>query len=256
MLKILILEDEEPAAKRLLKMITEIEPDIELCASIVSVTTAIKWLKENEQPDLVFSDIQLSDGLSFEIFKEVSISCPVIFVTAFDQYALEAFKVNSIDYLLKPIKKQELENAFTKYRSFRPKAGVASFDIQKLLQAYGGQQNSYKKRFIVKYGDHIKAITTEEIAYFYTEDKINFLTTFEGRRFTIDFNLDNLETLLEPKQFFRINRQFIISIQSIAEMLSYSKSRVLIKLNPATKHETIVSTERSADFKSWLGDGS
>ena len=121
MLKILILEDEEPAAKRLLKMIREIEPDIELCASIVSVTTAIKWLKENEQPDLVFSDIQLSDGLSFEIFKEVNISCPVIFVTAFDQYALEAFKVNSIDYLLKPIKKQELENAFAKYRSFMPK---------------------------------------------------------------------------------------------------------------------------------------
>jgi DNA-binding LytR/AlgR family response regulator len=253
MRKILILEDEEPAAKRLLKMIKEIEPGVELLDSIVSVSSAIKWLKENNTPDLIFSDIQLSDGISFEIFREVKLSCPIIFTTAFDQYALEAFKVNSIDYLLKPIKKAELEASIAKFKEIKSPAAPA-FDINKLLEAYSGQGGAYKKRFIVRYGEHIKTINTEEIAYFYTEDKVNFLTTHEGRRFTIDLNLDSLETLLDPKNFFRINRQFIISINSITEMFAYTKSRVLVKLKPATKIETIVSTERSAEFKAWLDD--
>lgn len=254
MLKILMLEDEEPAAKRLLKMLKEIEPDIELLDSIVSVSSAVKWLKEHDTPDLIFSDIQLSDGLSFEIFKEVKLLCPVIFITAYDQYALNAFKVNSIDYLLKPIKKSELEAALTKYKEINTAAATPAFDINKLLEAYGGKNEKYKDRFIVRYGEHIKSINTPEIAYFNTEDKINFLTTHEGRRYTIDFNLDNLETHLDPKYFFRINRQFIISFSSISEMFSYTKSRVLIKLKPVTKIETVVSTERSADFKTWLGD--
>ncbi len=252
MLKILIIEDEEPAAKRLLKMVKEIQPDIELLDSIVSVSSALKWFRENDTPDLVFSDIQLSDGLSFEIFREIKLLCPIIFITAYDQYAIDAFKVNSIDYLLKPIKKDELQAALSKYKDLKSSHTVPVLDINKLLQAYGNQ--SYKKRFIVRYGEHIKTINTEDIAYFNTEDKVNFLTTNEGRRFAIDFNLDSLESMLEPKLFFRINRQFIVSIKSISEMFAYSKSRVLIKLKPATKHETIVSTERSADFKAWLGD--
>ncbi len=256
MLKVLILEDEDPAAKRLLKMLKEIEPGIELLDSIVSVTSAIKWFRQNGTPDLIFSDIQLSDGISFEIFKEIKPTCPVIFVTAYDQYALDAFKINSIDYLLKPIKKTELEAAVTKFKNLKPAAAAPAFDINKLLETYSGQSKSYKDRFVVRYGEHIKTINTDEIAYFNTEDKVNFLTTHEGRRFAIDFNLDNLETVLNPKTFFRINRQFIISINSIAEMFAYSKSRVLVKLKPATKTDTIVSTERSAGFKTWLGDGS
>jgi two-component system, LytTR family, response regulator LytT len=256
MINILILEDEEPAAKRLLKMVKELEPDITCLDSIVSVSTACKWFRENESPDLIFSDIQLSDGLSFEIFKEIQVLCPVIFTTAYDQYAIEAFKVNSIDYLLKPIKKEELQFAITKFKKIKPAASLPSFDFNILLQAYNAQSQIYKKRFIVRYGEHIKTINTEDIAYFNTEDKVNFLTTNEGRRFAIDLNLDSLETLLEPKLFFRINRQFIISIKSISEMFAYTKSRVHIKLKPVTKHETIVSTERSADFKTWLGDGS
>lgn len=255
MLKILILEDEEPAAKRLLKMVKEIEPGMELLDSIVSVSSAIKWLKENDTPDLILSDIQLSDGLSFEVFKEVKLRCPVIFTTAYDQYALDAFKVFSIDYLLKPIKKTELEAALAKFKTISPAAKVPDVDITKLLDAYSLKTDPYKDRFIVRYGEHIKSINTEEIAYFYTEDKVNFLTTHEGRRFTVDFNLDNLESLLNPKHFFRINRQFIISFDSIAEMFAYTKSRVLIKLKPASKIETIVSTERSSDFKTWLGAG-
>jgi len=253
MLKILIIEDEQPAAKRLFKMISEIEPGVELLESIDSVSASIKWLSENNSPDLIFSDIQLSDGISFEIFKAVEPSCPIIFTTAYDQYALNAFKVNSIDYLLKPVKKDELAAALTKYKKITKPSEGTSLNIQELLDVYQ-KSKEYKNRFVVKYGEHIKTITTEEIAYFYTEDKVNFLTTHEGRRFAIDFNLDNLDHMLDPKEFFRINRQYIISIRSIGEMFSYTKSRVLIKLKPPTKHETIVSTERSADFKVWLGD--
>jgi DNA-binding LytR/AlgR family response regulator len=251
-MKILLIEDEDPAAKRLQKMLLEIEPDAEVSDNIVSVSSAIKWLGANPLPDLIISDIQLSDGISFEIFKAVEILCPVIFTTAYDQYAIEAFTVNSIDYLLKPIKKDELANAIAKFKKIQP--ATPAIDIHQLLKSFSNQSQEYKKRFVVRYGEHIKTINIEEVAFFYTEDKVNFLTTKEGRRFAIDFNLDSLESMLDPKTFFRINRQYIIGIHSIAEMFAYSKSRVLVKLNPAAKHETIVSTERSAEFKLWLGD--
>ena len=251
---ILIIEDEEPAFKRLQKMLKELEPGHTLLDQIVSVSSAVKWFKENDAPDLMISDIQLSDGISFEIFKQVNIKCPVIFTTAYDQYAIEAFKVNSIDYLLKPVKKEELEKAVTKFKSLTPATAFPSIDINKLLQSLQPAGTEYKKRFVVRYGEHIKTIDIEEVVYFYTEDKATFLCTKDSRRFVVDFNLDTLDSILDPKIFFRINRQYIISINSIAEMFAYSKSRVLIKLNPAAKHETIVSTERSADFKHWLGD--
>ena len=250
---VLIIEDEEPAANRLKKMVTELEPNANVLDNIVSVNSAITWFKQNPQPDLIFSDIQLSDGLSFEIFKNIEVQCPVIFITAYDQYAIDAFKVNSIDYLLKPIKKDDLETALNKFKKLTTTT-AAPMDISKVLEVFNQPKTEYKTRFIVRYGEHIKTIKIEEVSYFYTEDKINFLTTNEGRRYTIDYNLDNLESMLNPKTFFRINRQFIISIHAINEMFTYSKSRVLVKLNPAAKHETIVSTERSADFKLWLGD--
>lgn len=255
-MNILLLEDEEPAAKRLLKMLKEIEPSAVLPENIVSVSSAVKWLQQNPMPDLIISDIQLADGLSFEIFKTVKTLCPVIFTTAYDQYAIEAFKVNSIDYLLKPVKKEDLAAAIEKYKNLSQQKSTALTDINKLIEAMsaGSGQSKYKKRFAVKYGEHLKTIDIGEVAYFYTEDKINFLTTKEGRRYTIDFNLDALEGMLDLQVFFRINRQYIICIHSIAEMFTYSKSRVLIKLNPPAKHETIVSTERSGDFKLWLGD--
>ena len=253
MINILIIEDEEPAANRLKKMVLEIEPEANILENIVSVNSALTWLKNNPAPDLIFSDIQLSDGLSFEIFKNIEVNCPVIFITAYDEYAIDAFKVNSIDYLLKPIKKDDLENALQKFKKLSNKT-TAGLDIQKVLEVFKTPKSDFKTRFIVRYGEHIKTIKIEEVAYFYTEDKINFLTTNEGRRYTIDYNLDNLESLLDPKIYFRINRQFIICIQAISEMFTYSKSRVLIKLNPPCKHETIVSTERSGDFKLWLGD--
>jgi two-component system LytT family response regulator len=254
-MNILLLEDEEPAAKRLQKMLKEIEPDAIVPDNIVSVSSAVKWLQQNTLPDLIISDIQLADGSSFDVFKTVKTLCPVIFTTAYDQYAIEAFKVNSIDYLLKPVKKEELAAAIEKYKKLSHQKQQAAPDINKLIEAMAaGEQSKYKKRFAVKYGEHLKTISIDDAAYFYTEDKINFITTKEGRRYTIDFNLDALEAMLDPHIFFRINRQYIISIHAIAEMFAYSKSRVLIKLNPVAKHETIVSTERSGDFKLWLGD--
>lgn len=253
-MKVLIIEDEEPAVKRLQKMLREIEPSINVLNNIVSVSSAIKWFTENQSPDLVFSDIQLSDGLSFEIFKAIEINCPIIFTTAYDQYAIDAFKVNSIDYLLKPIKKEDLANSLIKFKKISGAVPVQSIDINKLLQTINAAGADHKKRFIVRYGEHIKTINIEEVVYFYTEDKVNFLCTKDGRRFVIDYNLDTLETTLDPKTFFRINRQYIIGIHAISEMFAYTKSRVLIKLNPPAKHETIVSTERSAEFKLWLGD--
>ncbi len=248
-MKILILEDEAPAAKRLVKMIQHELPDLVIEDFISSVHDGIKWFLSNEEPDLIFSDIQLSDGTSFEIFAAAKPKCPVIFTTAYDQYALHAFKLNSIDYLLKPIKQTELAAAIAKFN--QRKASVLP-DINKLLQSYAAP--IYKQRFVIKYGEHIKTIPIEETMYFYTEDKVNFLTTAEGRRYVIDFNLDSLETMLDPKVFFRINRQFIISIHAIAEMFAHTKSRVLIKLKPPCKIETIVSTERSAAYKTWLGN--
>ncbi|MCE3282174.1 MAG: response regulator transcription factor [Chitinophagaceae bacterium] len=249
MTRVLIIEDEEAAAKRLQKMVSDALPESVVADSLRSIASATEWFNSNPQPDLAFFDIHLADGNSFEIFKRVKVDCPVIFTTAYDQYALEAFKVNSIDYLLKPVKKDELERAIEKFRHLHFKA-PAPVDIQKLLASI--QKVEYKERFIIRYGEHMKTIQTADIAYFYTENRVSFAALKEGKRYAVDHNMDQLEEMLNPRQFFRINRQFIIGYDSITEMLSYSKSRVLVKLNPPTKEDTIVSSERSAAFKAWL----
>jgi len=251
MTNILIIEDEEAASQRLQKMVAEALPQANILPPLVSIASAIDWFVHNTAPDLIFLDVHLADGQSFEIFKKVNVTSPVIFTTAYDEYALEAFKVNSIDYLLKPIKKEELKRAVEKFltHSSSLQSGI---NFQKLISSLQLQPASYKERFVVKYGEHIKTIETNTSAYFYTENKANFLVTKDNKRFPIDYNLDQLEDLLDPKKFFRINRQFIIGFHAITEMFTYSKSRVLIKLNPPSKLETIVSSERSASFKSWL----
>ena len=253
MKNVLVIEDEEAAVRRISKMVLEVMPGLNILPALASIATAINWLKNNPAPDLIISDIHLADGQSFEIFKQVQVPSPIIFTTAYDQYALEAFKVNSIDYLLKPIKKEELQRALQKFINLT--TTVPPIDFTKLLQTLNNAKPAYKDRFAVRYGEHNKTIETLEVAYFYTENKVNFLVTKESKRYVTDHNLDQLETLLDPKQFFRINRQFIIAFHSITEMLSYSKSRVLIKLNPPCKHETIVSAERSAHFKTWIDGG-
>jgi DNA-binding LytR/AlgR family response regulator len=248
---VLIIEDEEAATHRLQKLVAEALPDVNILTPVASIRSAIDWFSNNAAPDLIFLDVHLADGESFEIFKKIKVTSPVIFTTAYDQYALEAFKVNSIDYLLKPIKKDELKRAVDKFLSLGS-SNDSDINFKKLLAALQSQSSNFKQRFVVKYGEHIKTIETDISAYFYTENKANFLVTKENKRYAIDYNLDQLEELLDPKKFFRINRQFIIGFHAIIEMFSYSKSRVLIKLNPPTKLETIVSSERSASFKSWL----
>ena len=248
-MKILIIEDEEPAAERLTNIIREIDSSAEIIDSIASVKSAVRWFKENAMPDLLVTDINLADGSSFEIFKEIKVTCPVIFTTAYDQYAIEAFKVNSIDYILKPVKKEELKIAFDKFRNLQ----VNSLpDINTMISKLMSGKKEYQKRIIIRYGDNIKLVEVKDVAYFYTEDKINYLCTFSNTRYPIDFNLDEVEHLVDPQEFFRINRQFIVNIISIEKMLAWSKSRVKLMLKPVCKIETIVSTERSPLFKEWL----
>jgi len=251
-MNVLIIEDEEPAAGRLKKLLKEIDSTIRVLDVIVSIQSAVQWIQQNPAPDLVLLDINLADGQSFEIFNQAEVTAPVIFITAFDEFAIRAFKVNSVDYLLKPIKKEDLETALTKFRKLHFEKPTTP-DFSKLLETLKEPNTEFKKRFIIRYGDHIKAIETTNIAYFFTEEKINFLRTNDNKTYPVDFNLDKLETMLDPHVFFRINRQFIIGIHAIDQMFAFSKSRVKVKLNPATEADTIVSTERSSAFKEWLG---
>ena len=250
-MRILIIEDEEPASSRLKKLILEAEPTAQILDVIVSIKSTIEWFRTHESPELIFMDINLSDGNSFEIFEKIDIEIPIIFTTAYDQYSIKAFEVNSVEYLLKPINKEQLKNAIIKFKKFHTKQVLP--DLNKLLESFKDTNSNYKKRFLIKYGEHIKAVDSEQIAYFFTEDKINFLRTMDNHTYHLDYNLDRLENMLDPIKFFRINRQFIISIDSIDQMFSYSKSRVKINLKPISTLETIVSTERSPLFKEWLG---
>jgi DNA-binding LytR/AlgR family response regulator len=249
-MNLLIVEDEEPAASRLKKILLEIEPDSKILDVLESVRSTVQWLKTHATPDLIFMDINLADGSSFEIFSRTNVECAVIFITAFDEFAIKAFKVNSIDYILKPIKKEDLVSALNKYKKLYAQKALP--DLKMLAETFKENQTGYKKRFLIRFGEHIKTIDINNVAYFYTEEKINFLKTKDDRSYPLEYNLDKLESILDPERFFRINRQIIISIDSIVDMYSYSKSRVKINLKPTLNMETIVSTERSPHFKEWL----
>lgn len=251
-MEIWIIEDEMLAANRIAKLLLQADAHISIGATYATVSDSVAALKIR-QPDLLVMDIQLADGNSFLIFSQVEVLCPIIFTTAFNEYAIEAFKHNSIDYLLKPVKEAELNAAIAKYKKLHRKPATTP-DWNEVMQFMAQAAKNYKQRFAVRYGEHIKTIDTSTVAYFYTENKASFLITQDNKKYIVDYNLDQLESSLDPKRFFRINRQFIISIESIAEMLTYSKARVLIHLNPATKLETIVSSERAAAFKQWLDD--
>lgn len=249
-MKVLIIEDESIAARRLEKMLSEIDITCEVLAKIGSVKESVKWLSNNET-DLIFLDIQLSDGLSFSIFEQVHIDTPIIFTTAYDQYAIKAFQLNSIAYLLKPIKKRELEESLQKYKTMRK---AFSVDVEKLLAVFSNQEKEYKERFLIRIGDIMKKVNTDEIAYFFAEDKSVYLVTFEDKKLPIDYSLDALEKELDPKQFFRINRGLMINIEAVENMIAWTRSRVKLELKPSvTKNiETVVSTSRSQDFKEWM----
>lgn len=249
MMKIAIIEDELLAADRLEEMILEIVPDSRIVARCGSVRESVSWLMNNTA-DLIFLDIQLSDGLSFSIFDRISISTPVIFTTAYDQYAIRAFELNSISYLLKPIRKSDLEESLRKYQSMK---SAFSIDFDRLLAGIRGEDPGYKKRFLIRTGEKLKKVETAEIAYFYALEKSVFCRTFENKMMPVDYTLDALESLIDPALFFRINRKYIVNLEAIDNMLAWSRSRIKLELTPPVKEDdTIVSIERSADFKKWM----
>lgn len=244
--KILIIEDEDHAARRLIKMLKETQLELEVVAVIDSVEDAVKWLSEHVHPDLAFFDIQLADGMSFRILEQVSTKFPIIFTTAFDEFAIEAFHVNSIDYLLKPVKKVGLANALNKYIT-----NISSQKLPNYSNLTETTRQSTSKRFIVRLGEQIKVINYHDVAYYYTENKINFARMPSGEKYVIDPSLDALDKLLDDR-YYRINRQMILSFSSIDKMFAYSKSRVKLNLNPEFHELTVVSTDRSSKFKKWL----
>ncbi|RZJ65793.1 MAG: response regulator transcription factor [Flavobacterium sp.] len=250
-MKTIIIEDEKPAARLLQRKLEKL--GIPTDVMLHSVADAVEWFSSNEHPDLIFLDIQLSDGLSFEIFETVEIKSAVIFTTAYDEYALKAFKLNSIDYLLKPIDEDDLETAVNKFKARLPKSEPAGFDFEQIRKMLGNPfDKSYKQRFTVKIGQHLKVIPVNEIECFFSENKGTYLHTSDGRDYLIDPTLEVIEQELDPKQFFRVSRKFIVSLHASREITVYSNSR--LKIIPPTykDDEVIVSREKVNDFKQWL----
>jgi DNA-binding LytR/AlgR family response regulator len=249
-MNILIIEDESLAAERLEKIIREIEPSANVLAKIGSVKESVQWLMHNSA-DIIFLDIQLSDGLSFNIFDHLAVSTPVIFTTAYDQYAIKAFQLNSVAYLLKPVRKKELEESLKKYHSMKSAFGI---DFEHMMATYQGKKPGYKKRFLIRLGDQYKKVETSDIAYFFAMDKSIFCKTFRGKNLDMDDSLDTLEELLDPEKFFRINRKYIVHIDAIDHMTAWGRGRVKLDLKPEPDPgmEAVVSIERSAAFKRWM----
>ncbi|MDC6365106.1 MULTISPECIES: LytR/AlgR family response regulator transcription factor [Flavobacteriaceae] len=250
-MNVIIIEDEKPAARRLNRLLAEL--DVEVSTMLHSVDESLEWFQNNPHPDLIFLDIQLSDGLSFEIFDMIEVKSAIIFTTAFDEYALQAFKLNSIDYLLKPIDDEELERAVKKYRDFKSETRNISVDfndIKKLL--VNPLEREYKKRFTVKVGQHLKIVNADDVECFYSENKGTYAATSDGRNYLLDTTLEQLENELSPEVFFRVSRKFYINLNHIKDIISYTNSRLQIKLNKFDEQEIIVSRERVRDFKLWL----
>jgi two-component system response regulator LytT len=260
MLKVLIIEDEPLAREELARLIEESVVPCKIIDELDSVEDALDWFNRNPQPDLIFVDIQLSDGVSFEIFKQIEISAPCIFTTAYQEYAIDAFKLNSIDYLLKPVHQDELDKALLKFKKLSEKESAKapnSDKIDKIFEAVtlGSTQNNksqFKERFLIKKGDSLIHVPVKEIAYLWAEDKLVFLKDLAGNRYVIDNSLDQIEPLLNPQKFFRISRAFIISIKSIQDIQRYFNSRLILRLNPAHNQEVIVARQRVKEFTLWL----
>lgn len=250
-MKAVIIEDEKILANKLEEYIYEIDTTIEILTKIGTVRDSVNWLKNNKV-DLIFLDIQLSDGLSFEIFEQVNIRTPVIFTTAYDQYTIKAFKNNGIDYILKPINIDELKESIEKYKGLFQNQTAYNPDFIRLIDAFKKKTESYKKRFTINVASKIKIINTDDIAYFYSTNKAVFLRTINNKDFDVDYSLNKLEYILDPEIFFRINRKYIIRIHSIDELITLSKSRLLVKLNPPVTENIIITYQRSGALKKWL----
>lgn len=250
-MRTLIIEDEKPAARRLARQLDELSIEVE--AQLHSVRDAIEWFSINAHPDLIFLDIQLADGLSFEIFDEVEVRSPIIFTTAYDEYALQAFKLNSIDYLLKPIDEEELETAVNKYREWQGRREGPSVDFDDIRKLLGNPvEREYKKRYTARVGSHIKVIPVDEVSCFYSENKGTYAATDTGRSFLLDTTVEQLEKELAPESFFRVSRKYIVQLSHILDIIAYSNSRLKIEVKGHKEQEIIVSRDRVKDFKLWL----
>lgn len=248
-MNVVIIEDEKPSARLLERKLNAI--GVEVNMKLHSVEDSIQWFVNNPEPDLIFLDIQLSDGLSFEIFETVKIVAPVIFTTAYDEYAIQAFKLNSIDYLLKPIDKNELSFAVNKFKSNfqNENKEVNLSEIKKLIS---NNSKEYKKRFTVNVGTSIKIFNTIDIACFYSQDKTSFLLTNSGRSYILDSSLDKIYDTLDSEVFFKVNRKYVLNINEIKDIINYSNSRLKVNLNTPTEDDIIVARDRVKAFKNWL----
>lgn len=249
-MKALIIEDESVAADKLEKMLMETDPSITVVGKPGSIRESVKWLMQ-DKADLIFLDIQLSDGISFSIFEQVAVNTPVIFTTAYDQYAVRAFQLNSIAYLLKPIRRSDLAESLRKYQSLR---AAFSIDFDALLAQVQGRDPGYRKRFLVQTGEKIRMIEVAETAWFTVLGKSVWLKTFHGNSYPVEFSLDGLETILDPAVFFRINRKYLVNIDAITSMTAWSRGRIKLELKPKADDEldTVVSIDRAASFRKWL----
>ncbi|HQR00145.1 MAG TPA: LytTR family DNA-binding domain-containing protein [Ferruginibacter sp.] len=256
-MKILIIEDEELAVKKLHKMLIGIDDSIEVIANLDSIESSVEWLENNETPDLIMMDIELLDGQSFEIFNRVKVKSPVIFTTSYDEYALKAFKVNSVDYLLKPIQREDLTAALNKYRQMfaAPAASQPSINMDMLVKELQQklQPREYRKRFLVKNVQKLVSVETDDIAYFYSDGRLNFFKTTDNKKYVVDYTMDELDGMLDPDKYFRISRSFFVSIDSVDQINDYFGNRLILTLKPAVDKEALVSREKVTDFKKWLG---
>lgn len=252
-MKVLLIEDEPQAAQRLEKLVKAIVPAVVILAKIDTVKNAVEWLKSNLAPDLILMDIQLADGISFSIFDQCEVKSPVIFTTAYDEYALKAFKVNSIDYILKPVDEAELRTAIQKFQKL---AGSKNSAPDKMLESIGLAvqmlMKKYKERFVIKVGEHLKSVEVADILFFFSLEKTTFAQTRDGRKHILDFTIEQLDGLINPNRFFRINRKYLVAADSIQDMISYTNSRLKLVLKTSDDSDVIVARERVQEFKDWL----
>lgn len=259
-MKILIVEDEDLAVKKIRKTLQSVDEQAVIAGVTDSIKSTVEWLEQHSPPDLILMDIELADGQSFEIFQLTEVKSPVIFTTSYDEYALKAFKVNSIDYLLKPVQKEELEAALDKYKRMKEKFGTKDVAVEEvrldsLLKELRQrlQPKEYRQRFLVKHGQKLVSVEVGEIAYFFSDGRLNFFKTTDNRKFVVDYTMDELEDMIDPKLYFRISRAFYVSVNSIEKIDEYFGNRLILGLKPTIDKEALVSREKVMEFKKWMG---
>ncbi len=253
-MEILIIEDEQLGAEKLGRLLTSIDDSIKIAGNTRSIKSSVEWLLQHEHPDIILMDIELTDGQSFEIFNHVAIKSMVIFTTSYDEYALQAFKVNSVDYLLKPIKRRELKNALDKYHQWQQRFSASPVNVAQLIHELKQQQpKSWRSRFLVKQGQKLLSVEINEIAYFYADGRVCFFITWNRQKYIVDYTIEELEQMLDPQQFYRANRAFILNIKAIGQIHNYFNGKLKLQLQPEIDREVLISREKATEFKEWMG---